>query len=136
MPETPCPCGSGKPYETCCGPALSQTRWPETAEALMRSRYTAHARRDIAWLRASLLPELQGDFDPVETATFATAAHWTGLTIRRTRRGQAGDSEGTVQFEARFITATGPGSLRENSLFRREGGRWYYVGTAPRLRLR
>lgn len=134
MPAKACPCGSGKPFDDCCGPALAQTRWPATAEGLMRSRYTAHVRHDIAWLRVSLLPELQSDFDPVDTATFATGVHWTSLIIHKTSRGQPTDTEGTVKFEARFITRNGPDSLRENSLFRREGGRWYYVGAAPKSR--
>ena len=41
-----CPCGGGD-FDTCCGPALAGAVWPTTAEALMRSRYTAFAVGDV-----------------------------------------------------------------------------------------
>ena len=52
-PATPCPCGSGRAFGACCGPALSGERPAPTAEALMRSRYTAFTLRDTAYLLAS-----------------------------------------------------------------------------------
>ncbi|MCT7423521.1 YchJ family metal-binding protein, partial [Escherichia coli] len=47
--STPCPCGSGQPYEACCG------RWhtgepAPTAEALMRSRYSAYVQERAPYL--------------------------------------------------------------------------------------
>src|SRR3569833_3134762 len=36
-----CPCGSGKEYEACCGEIIGGKRAAPTAEALMRSRYSA-----------------------------------------------------------------------------------------------
>ncbi len=41
----PCPCGSALPYGTCCAPWLNGwagNRHAPTAEALMRSRYSAY----------------------------------------------------------------------------------------------
>ena len=52
-PATPCPCGSGRAFGACCGPALSGERPAPTAEALMRSRYTAFTLHDTAYLLAS-----------------------------------------------------------------------------------
>ncbi|MDR0401008.1 MAG: SEC-C domain-containing protein [Treponema sp.] len=43
-----CPCLSGLPYEECCGPYISSAENPPTAEALMRSRYTACGERLVA----------------------------------------------------------------------------------------
>ena len=40
-----CPCGSEKIYTECCEPLIKGDRVAETAEALMRSRYTAHAKK-------------------------------------------------------------------------------------------
>ncbi|MBK5938172.1 hypothetical protein CCR96_02550 [Halochromatium roseum] len=42
----PCPCGSGHTLADCCEPFLAGTTMPATAEALMRSRYTAFTQ---AW---------------------------------------------------------------------------------------
>ena len=40
-----CPCGTGETYDECCGRYLADGRRAPTAEALMRSRYTAFATR-------------------------------------------------------------------------------------------
>src|SRR5699024_1686462 len=42
MSDEPCPCGTDRPLSECCGPLLTTERLAETAEELMRSRYTAH----------------------------------------------------------------------------------------------
>lgn len=47
-----CPCGSGRTYG-CCEAALSGARPAVTAEALMRSRFTAFVRGDADYLLAS-----------------------------------------------------------------------------------
>ncbi len=57
-----CPCGSGAAVDACCEPILKGTPAP-TAEALMRSRYTAHVRRDFDYLQRSHAPETRGGFD-------------------------------------------------------------------------
>jgi SEC-C motif-containing protein len=56
MKRAPCPCGSGKPFDECCGPALAGVRPAADAAALMRSRYTAFARGDAAYLRVTWHP--------------------------------------------------------------------------------
>ena len=50
----PCPCTSGKPLGDCCGPCVSGAREPPDAVALMRSRYSAYATGQVAWLLRSL----------------------------------------------------------------------------------
>jgi len=42
-----CPCGSQKTYESCCGNFHSGLALPETAEELMRSRYSAYVKQDV-----------------------------------------------------------------------------------------
>jgi len=39
-----CPCESGKEYDACCGPIINGSQAARTAEALMRSRYSAYAK--------------------------------------------------------------------------------------------
>jgi uncharacterized protein YchJ len=49
--------------QACCGRFLSprangeEDPWPETAEALMRSRYTAYYQGNIEWLWRTLHPQ-------------------------------------------------------------------------------
>lgn len=120
---TSCPCQSGRPYSQCCGPVLSGECVAPTAEALMRSRYTAYAVRDVGYLlqtwHASTRPEV---------IDAATIPEWQGLRIIRTEDGKEGDLRGVVEFEATFSAGgQGRGLLREVSRFVRENGQWFYV---------
>lgn len=118
----PCPCQSGLPLERCCAPLLAGERLPETAEALMRSRYTAFALRDEAWLFATWHPSTR-------PATLDLAAEpapkWIGLTIRAYR--PSGPDGAIVEFVARYRVGGRAHRLHETSRFVREDGRWYYV---------
>jgi SEC-C motif-containing protein len=55
-----CPCGKGDSLEACCGPYLSHAARPDTAEALMRSRYTAYATGDVDYVIDSHDPDRRG----------------------------------------------------------------------------
>ena len=56
--QAPCPCGSGVPYAACCGRwhAGPQHLQAPTAEALMRSRYSAYVRPLSAYLQDTWHP--------------------------------------------------------------------------------
>ncbi|MDR1126989.1 MAG: SEC-C domain-containing protein, partial [Treponema sp.] len=45
-----CPCGSGKQYTDCCEPFILGVQKPLTAEALMRSRYTAYTVHAVDYI--------------------------------------------------------------------------------------
>ena len=122
-----CPCGSGLPLEACCGAYLQGRAKPQTAEALMRSRYTAYVQQNIAYLRETLWPRYQPHFDEKVVAQWAASSHWTGLTVLETVDGGPSDREGIVLFEARFLSGGSLHTHRERSRFRKKGGRWYYV---------
>ncbi|WP_454119167.1 YchJ family protein [Microbacterium lacticum] len=120
--DAPCPCGAVR-FAWCCGPILGG-RPADTAEELMRSRYTAFALGDAVHLRATWHPTTAPahlDLDP--------ARRWDGLEVLRTSGGGPGDRVGTVEFRARWYQASTRvrGELRENSRFRRVAGRWYYI---------
>lgn len=93
----------------------------------MRSRYTAYVRQNIAYLKETLWPKHQADFDETATAAWAAANHWTGLTVIDARDGGEADREGTVLFEARYLSGGRLNTHRELSRFRKKSGRWYYV---------
>jgi SEC-C motif-containing protein len=119
-----CPCGSGRQFNRCCGPCLSGQQLPATAEALMRSRYTAYVRGDETYLRQSwhdsTCPQTLGlDQQP--------PVKWLGLKIIRTQAGGADDNTGVVEFVARYKLNGKAQRLHETSHFLREAGRWLYV---------
>jgi SEC-C motif domain protein len=116
-----CPCGSGEPYAACCGPAHAGAPVP-TAEALMRSRYSAFALGLGPYLLATWHPATRpADLD------LETEVTWRRLQIVDTAAGGAGDAEGEVEFRASYRAPTGSGLLHERSRFVRADGRWTYL---------
>ena len=122
-----CPCGSGSTYEACCGPLVAGAPAP-TAEALMRSRYSAYVKRDIAHLERSLSADQRKDFAAEEAQKWAESSEWLGLTILSTDKGGPKDDLGAVQFSAKFRTEGKDQEHFETALFAREEGRWVYTG--------
>jgi SEC-C motif-containing protein len=118
----PCPCGSGHRFSACCGPYLDGTALPETAEVLMRSRYTAYTLGDAAYLTATWHPTTRrkdlGLDEPVK---------WIGLEVLRCEAGGPGDTRGKVAFVARYKVGGRAHRLHEVSRFQRRDGRWYYL---------
>lgn len=55
IPTDPCPCGRAATYAQCCGQYHAGATAPD-AETLMRARYSAYVRRDVAYLLASWHP--------------------------------------------------------------------------------
>jgi SEC-C motif domain protein len=130
----PCPCGSGRLLESCCGPRHDGTAPAETAEALMRSRYSAYVRQRIDYLRQTLTPEAQAGFDPAETERWARESQWSGLSILRCEAGGPEDETGLVEFVATYQFSGRDFRHHEISRFTRLDGRWFYVdGQQPAL---
>ena len=121
-----CPCGSGAGLEACCGPIIAGAP-ARTAEALMRSRYTAYVLAAFGHLDRTHAPETRETFDRPAAEAAAGSIVWKGLEIRATSGGSAADETGTVEFAARFVQAGRPGVLHELSSFRRDLGQWVYV---------
>lgn len=123
-----CPCGSNVDFAECCEPILQETRPAPTAEALMRSRYTAYVKNDIEYLGKTLTSAQQDDFSPKETKKWAEESTWLGLEIQKTENGTEEDDQGSVEFVAHF-SADGKKHLHhEIALFERENGLWRYSG--------
>ncbi|MEM7167903.1 MAG: YchJ family protein [Planctomycetota bacterium] len=122
-----CPCTSNKVYAECCQPILDRTRPAMTAEELMRSRYTAYAKKKIEYLRESTAPESRKNFDEKSASDWATGSEWLGLDIVSTEAGTPMDTEGKVEFIARYKAGDNELEHHEYAEFRREGGVWYFV---------
>ncbi len=116
-----CPCLSGSPFDECCGPLHSGAAVAPTAERLMRSRFSAFALGDAAYLLASWHPSTR----PV-TLELDDDLRWYRLDILSTTRGGFADTTGTVEFDA-WYRGSPAGVLHEVSRFVREHGRWWYL---------
>ena len=129
-PEKPmdCACGSKIAFENCCQPFLTSESLPETAEKLMRSRYTAFTRADVEYIKKTLAPESRGDFDANSTREWAEQSEWKGLKILSVEKGQASDKKGTVEFIATYTKDGETTDHHEVSQFRKnERGQWLFV---------
>ena len=122
----PCPCGSGLPYPDCCGPIHRGVSAAATAEALMRSRYSAFAMGDADHLLRSWHSRTRPARLPLDPGI-----RWTRLEVLETDRGGLFDAEGTVRFRAHYREAGRPGTVAEHSRFVREDGRWVYLDALP-----
>jgi SEC-C motif-containing protein len=130
---TMCHCGSGRPYSDCCAPYISGSETAPTAEALMRSRYSAYVEGAVDYLGDTLHPDHRGDWDREATRRWSEDAEWLGLEVLSRRAGQAGDSEGWVEFVASFKEDGVAKRHHEHSRFQSEDGRWFYVdGDVPK----
>lgn len=116
-----CPCGSGALYDECCEP-VHAGHPAATAEALMRSRFSAFALGLPQHLLATWHPSTR----PAELDLDADLT-WRRLQIVDTVAGGPDDSEGVVEFRASFRGAAGAGLLHERSRFLRDTGRWSYL---------
>lgn len=123
-----CPCGGGA-YEACCGPRHDGSRPAETAEALMRSRYSAFARADVAYLARTQLKPSEDTW--ADTKRWAASVAWLSLQIVDVAKGGAGDTEGVVEFIARYLEGARVVSLHERSTFVRRDGAWLYDAGKP-----
>ena len=117
-----CPCGSGKSYGDCCASAHGGMASP-TAEALMRSRYSAFVLRLEVYLattwHASTRPK------DIQLLMQDPSPKWLGLEVRACT---TSEDSATIEFVARYRSGGGSATrLHETSRFVREGGRWYYV---------
>jgi len=119
-----CPCGLGDNYAGCCG-RLHDGAPAATAEALMRSRYSAFAVGDADYLLRTWHPAARP-----RTLTLDQDIAWTRLAVLESQGGGLFDATGTVRFRAIYRQGGQRGVLAENSRFVREDGKWSYLGPA------
>jgi SEC-C motif-containing protein len=93
-----------------------------TAEQLMRSRYSAFAVGDTAYLLASWHPSTRPQALGPEPGLV-----WRRLEVLRAEGGGPFENAGTVEFRAAWRDGAERGVLHERSRFVRADGRWLYV---------
>ena len=117
-----CPCGSGLGYGACCSRFIRGDAVPETAEQLMRSRYSGFVVRDESYLLATWHPDTRPS-----RVRLDEKQRWLGLSIRATEAGGPDDRTGVVEFVARFKIDGKGHRLHEISRFEKSDGRWHYL---------
>ncbi len=126
-----CPCQSGNPFHQCCEPIITGVKQAETAEQLMRARYTAFTRIEMDFIEKTHDPKTRHEVDREENRRWAETTNWKGLEILETKQGGNDDKVGTVEFKAKFMTDDGLQVHHELSQFRKQDGIWYFSDGKP-----
>ena len=121
-----CPCGSNFTFTDCCAPLIRGTGFPDTAEDLMRSRYTAFTLKNWEYLVITSHPEEKKEMAKLGPNLIEDGVVWKRLKIIKTQAGGHGDSEGQIDFVAYYTKDSVEHTLRESSYFYKLNGRWVY----------
>ncbi|BAX82179.1 YchJ family protein [Labilibaculum antarcticum] len=129
-----CFCGNSLKYNDCCGAIHAATRKANTAEELMRSRYSAFVLADIDYILKTYASDKCPADQKEEILNWAKSVEWLGLEIISSEKGSETDSIGWVEFKASFKEDGQKQVMHERSLFKLESEAWVYVsGEVPEV---
>ncbi|KAA8497834.1 UPF0225 protein [Porphyridium purpureum] len=128
--SSPCGCGSGASYRSCCEPFHSGTVVERTAADVLRARFCAYKYRLVRYLIKSVSPSslLAKQQTPrrwaAEIASFCDDYQFVELEVLETK--VAGPRTTFIVFRANLLSSGEPVSFTENAQFVELNGRWYY----------
>lgn len=118
---THCYCGSGKTFENCCDLYINGIQKAPSAEALMRSRYSAFATQAADYLIATTHISERKYHSKKDILSWAENNQWLRLEIIKS-------TENTVEFKAYYLDSNLLAQIHhEYSNFKFENGSWFYV---------
>ena len=132
-----CFCCSSKPFQACCEPFIKGDKTPVTAEQLMRSRFSAYATAQYAYILDTYTQEKQQGLSVDDLAQSAQGAKWFALQVHDAQSEESAEPNtsatlhsDTVEFTAFYFEDKKMYQLHETSNFRVENGAWrYHDGT-------
>ena len=117
-----CPCCPERFYEECCKPYHLGEKNAPTAEALMRSRFSAFAIPNGEYLMETTFPGKRKLHNKKDLQEWGEINVWRKLEIVRT------PDSNHVEFKAYYTDEDGKPQLHhEYSTFKKLKERWYYV---------
>ncbi len=127
--KTPCPCQSSLDYAVCCGRYHQGKLHAPTAEALMRSRYTAYVMGNAQYIFRTWHEKTR---PTLQSLRHSEPQKLIGLKILSTQAGSVDDDKGMVEFIASYEnpdkkTEDPIQQHREKSLFVKMKGHWVYI---------
>lgn len=121
MDNSICACGSILPYKDCCKLYHLKIINAPTAEALMRSRYTAFVLRNADYLYETTYPSKRSSNSKKSYLKSAKNNKWLKLEI-------ISSGFDVVEFKAYYLNSRFQSEiLHEKSNFKLQNGLWYYV---------
>ena len=123
-----CYCGSLKTFSSCCEAIHKDITKAQTAEQLMRSRYSAFVLANGSYLMESHYTSTRPLKEKKAIVAWAKAVEWIKLEVLHTSKGTTNDTEGTVTFNAYFYQNGAVEVIHEKSAFKKENKHWTYLG--------
>ncbi len=121
-----CYCNSNLTFSECCEPIILGKRDAETAEQLMRSRYSGYVVANVDYLMTSHHSSTRPLREKQAILKWTKSIKWVALEIIAHQNGLATDTDGVVEFKALYLENGKMGCIHENSYFVKENGVWYY----------
>lgn len=121
-----CPCGSLIDYKSCCEVFHRNLAVPNTAEQLMRSRFSAFAKSEFEYLMDST-PTADRVATLKQLVESNRSCVWLSLEIVDVEAGLENDLGGWVEFLASYFENGKISTMRERSQFEKRGDRWMYI---------
>jgi len=121
-----CACGSGTEFDSCCAPFLAGDAKPETAEQLLRSRYTSFTRKETEYVLKTTHPDQVKNLDTEAVAAWAETAIWKALEIYKIEKGTKDDDEAWIDFIARYDEDGEEVEHSERAHFVKHEGAWVF----------
>lgn len=130
-----CPCDSQLSYSECCEPLLLGKKNATTAQALMRSRYTAFVTHNADYLVKTWHPSCRSSTLRDELIAGFPKTQWLGLHVIAATE-SVNKNEAYVEFSACFIEGNADDKhyLHERSRFLKIDHCWFYIdGIKPKV---
>jgi len=121
-----CYCNSKQEFGNCCEPILKGIKVAETAEQLMRSRYSAYVVANIDYLLNSHHKGTRPTKEHKSILQWTKSVQWLGLEVLSCKAGLVNDNDGYVEFKAIFMENGKIECIYENSYFVKENHLWFY----------
>lgn len=116
-----CYCGNHLSFEECCKPYIKGLKKAPTAEALMRSRFSAYATGEADYLVDTTHVSTRKDHKKQDILLWSKSNKWIKLEINNI-------TETTVTFKAYYLDNHRQEQIHEEkSTFVFEDGKWFYV---------
>ena len=127
-----CPCSSDQPYAVCCGRYHKGKIYAPTAEALMRSRFSAYVLKEIQYIYRTWD---EHNRPPLHVLREDNSQYFTQLEIISTENGKISDKTGTVEFIASYTIENSDEihQHHEHSYFENRKNLWVYINELNKI---
>lgn len=126
-----CPCQSGNNFSDCCKPYIEGDKAAETAEKLLRSRYSAYNLGKLDYIYETIHSEQKQHHDHKATQKWAEESTWHSLEVVDTEKGMEKDDEGFIEFKVKYTQNMETITHHEMSVFKKEEDKWFFYDGQP-----